>query len=149
MSLKDFMMLVLSLLLVTGVVLAGGCALTKIETPKQETPTKIIEHISPQDASTLIQENQNNPGFVIIDVRTPEEFAEGYIENAINIDFYAETFRDDIYQLDKNKTYLIYCRSGRRSADALGIKAEFGFTEVYNLLGGIIDWKAAGLPFTK
>ena len=149
MSLKDFMMLVLSLLLVIGATLTGGCVGQEAEAPTQPAPAQIIEHISPQDASTLIHENQNNPDFVILDVRTPEEFAEGYIENAINIDFYAETFRNDINQLDKNKTYLIYCRSGRRSADALGIMAELGFTEVYNLLGGIIDWKAAGLPFTK
>ena len=103
---------------------------------------------SPEEVSQVLAE-QGDGDLQIIDVRTPEEFAEGYIENAINIDFYAETFRDDINQLDRSQTYLVYCRSGRRSADALGIMAELGFKEAYNLLGGIIDWKAAGLPFTK
>lgn len=141
---KNMMMLVLSVTLIIGATLTGGCVGQEANAPAQ-----IIEHISPQDASTLIQENQNNPDFVILDVRTPEEFAEGYIENAINIDFYAETFRDDINRLDRSQTYLVYCRSGKRSASATQIMADLNFTEVYNLLGGIIDWKAAGLPFTK
>ena len=92
----------------------------------------------PQEVFTLIQENQNNPDFAIIDVRTPEEFAEGYIENADNIDFYSETFWDELNQLDKNKTYLIYCQSGNRSGRTLDIMAELNFEEVYNMLGGIL-----------
>ena len=162
-SAKIVIALVLSVSLVMGAMVTGGCAsqeaqapaqptppqANEAKTPGQATPAQIIEDISPRDALTLIQENRNNPDFAIIDVRTPEEFAESHIENAINIDFYSETFRDDINRLDKNKTYLIYCRSGRRSASALGIMAELGFKEAYNLLGGIIDWKAAGLPFTK
>jgi rhodanese-related sulfurtransferase len=147
MSLKSLTALVLSIPLVIGVVLTGGCVTDETVTP--ETPTRIIEDITPQEASTLIQDNQNNPDFIIIDVRTPEEFAEGYIENAINIDFYSETFRDELNNLDKDKTYLIYCRSGGRSGNALNIMAELNFREVYNISGGIIAWKAAGLPTTK
>jgi len=79
----------------------------------------------------------------------PEEFAEGYIENAINIDFRSETFQDEIDKLDKNKKYLIYCRSGVRSRSALDIMAELNFKEAYNILGGIIAWNAEGLPTTK
>ncbi len=147
MSLKNLMLLVLSVSLVFGVVLTGGCI--GKETIPTETPTQIIEDISPQEAFTLIQENQNNPDFVIIDVRTPEEFADGYIENAINIDFRSETFRDKLNQLDKNETYLVYCRSGGRSANAVKIMVELNFREVYNMSGGIIAWKAEGLPTTK
>jgi len=117
----------------------------KTETPTQQTPTQIIEDITPQEAFTLIKENQDNPDFVIIDVRTPEEFADGYIENAINTDFRSESFRDELNKLDKNKTYLIYCRSGVRSGNALDIMAELNFREVYNVLGGITAWKAEGL----
>ena len=147
MSLKKLMLLVLSVSLVIGVVLTGGCI--GKETIPPETPTQIIEDISPQEAFTLIQENQNNPDFVVIDVRTPEEFADGYIENAINIDFRSETFRNKLNQLDKNETYLVYCRSGGRSANALNIMAELNFKEVYNILGGITAWKAERLPTTK
>ena len=147
MSLKSLMALVLSIPLVIGVVLTGGCVTDETATP--ETPTQIIEDITSQEALTLIQNNQDNPDFIIIDVRTSEEFAEEYIENAVNTDFYSETFRDELNQLDKNKSYLIYCRSGSRSGSALDIMAELNFREVYNISGGIIAWKAAGLPTTK
>ena len=148
-GLKDLMVLVLSVSLVIGVVLAGGCVQYEIKAPEPETPTQIIENITPQEAFTLIQNNKNNPDFVIIDVRTPEEFAHEHIENTINIDYYSEIFRGELNKLDKNKTYLIYCRSGNRSGKALDIMAELNFREVYNMLGGIIEWKAEGLPTTK
>ena len=109
-------------------------------------PTRTIEDITPQEASTLIQNNQNNPDFIIIDVRTPEEFAEGHIEDAVNIDFRSETFQDELNKLYKDKTYLVYCRSGVRSRNALDIMAELNFREAYNVLGGILAWKAEGLP---
>ena len=143
------MMLVLSVSLVTGVVLTGGCIGNETFTLEQETPTQIIEDVTPQEAFTLIQNNQNNPDFVIIDVRTPGEFAEGYIENAINIDFHSETFRDELDNLDKNRKYVIYCRSGGRSGNALNIMAELNFREVYNISGGIIAWNVERLPTTK
>ncbi len=135
---KNFMVLVLAVSLVTGVVLTGGCA-----------TTQVIKDVTPQEAFTLIQNNQNNLDFEIIDVRTPEEFGEGHIENAINIDFYSETFRDELDNLDKNKTYLIYCRSGGRSGKALTMMDELNFEEVYNISGGVVAWEAAGLPTVK
>jgi len=140
MSLKNSMVLALSVSLVIGVALTGGCVL-------DETAT--IEDITPQEAFTLIQNNQDNPDFVIIDVRTPEEFGAEHIENATNINFYSETFRDMLNNLDKNKTYLIYCKVGGRSGSALDIMAELNFKEVYNILGGINQWKAEGLPTVK
>ncbi len=140
MSLKNFMVSALSVSLVIGVALTSGCV-------RDETAT--IENVTPQEAFTLIQNNQNNPDFVIIDVRTLEEFVEEHIENATNIDFYSEAFRDMLNNLDKNKTYLIYCRSGGRSGNALNIMAELDFTEVYNMSGGIIAWDAEGLPTAK
>jgi len=146
MSIKNLMLFALTVLLVTGVVLTGGCA------PAQETPTRIIENVTPQEAFTLIQENHNNPEFVILDVRTPEEFAEGHIGNAINIDYSSGTFRDKLNKLDKNKTYLVYCATGSPGCGSIGtsdIMAELNFREVYNMLGGIISWKTAGLPTTK
>jgi len=144
---RNLILLVLLISLVIGVVLASGCA--RSETAAPETPTQIIEDITPQEAFALIQSNQNNPDFVIIDVRTPEEVADGYIENAINLDFYSATFRNELDQLDKNKTYLIYCRSGRRSGNALEIMVELNFREVYHILSGIISWKAEELPTIK
>ena len=137
----------LSTLLVIGAVVAGGCLQNEVSTPPaQETPTQIIENITPQEAFTLIQDNKDNPSFVILDVRTLQEFADGYVEGAINIDFSSATFGDELDALDKEKTYLIYCRSGNRSGQALGMMEELGFQEVYNLSGGISAWQDAGLP---
>ena len=140
MSLKNFMALALSVLLVVGVSVTSGCVLNE---------TTTIEDITPQEAFTLIQNNQDNPDFVIIDVRTPEEFTGEHIENAININFYSESFQDTLNTLDKNKTYLIYCAVGGRSGSALDIMAELNFKEAYNILGGINQWKAGGFPTVK
>ncbi|MFD0931160.1 rhodanese-like domain-containing protein [Psychroflexus salinarum] len=77
----------------------------------------------------------------IIDVRTPEEFNEGYIEGAklINIQD-TSRFMDQIEQLPKDKDYYVYCRSGRRSEMACQIMEKAGIKNAYNLEGGIIDW---------
>lgn len=149
MNLKKFMVLVLSALLVFGIGLMVSCAGWEVETPVEETPTQIIEDVTAQEAFTMIQNNQNNPDFVIIDVRTPEEFAEGHIENAININFRAENFRDEIDKLDKSKTHLVYCRSGNRSQSATDMMTELNFTKIYHMTGGIIEWEAEGLPTVK
>ena len=78
----------------------------------------------------------------IIDVRTEEEFIEGYIPNAINIDIHkGQGFLDEIDKLDKNSSYYLYCRSGARSAQAGAIMHQRGFEKTYNLLGGITEWE--------
>jgi phage shock protein E len=85
----------------------------------------------------------------ILDVRTPAEFAEGHISNAMNIDFESGNFKDQISNLDKNKTYALYCRSGRRSGLASQEMANMGFKSLLNMSGGTIDWTAAGLDLVK
>ncbi|MBA7689245.1 Thiosulfate sulfurtransferase GlpE [subsurface metagenome] len=145
---KTLILLILSVSLVTGVTLMGGCVGRGTGTPSPQT-TQIIEDITPQEAFALIQQNQGNPDFVIIDVRTPEEFAEGHIENAVNIDFRSETFQDELNILDKDKSYLIYCLIGGRSGSALAIMEELNFREAYNMTGGIIQWQAEGFPTVK
>jgi len=84
-------------------------------------------------------------GVVILDVRTPGEFAEGYIEGAQNIDFQSGNFENEIATLDKNVTYAVYCRSGNRSGQAAKIMHDAGFHDVYNLDGGVIDWTSEGM----
>jgi len=149
MNLKKVAASMLLTCLVIGVVFTGACATEEVSPPVQKASAPIIEDITAQGAFTLIQDNQNNPDFVILDVRTPEEFTEEHIAKAVNIDFYAETFQDELNGLDRDKKYLIYCRSGGRSRSALDIMAELNFREAYNMLGGIIDWKAEGLPTIK
>jgi rhodanese-related sulfurtransferase len=124
--------------------LAGGCP--AVQDNVRESETQIIEDITPRAAFNLIQANKDNPDFVILDVRTPGEFSAERLENAISLDYYSNTFRIDLDNLNKNKVYLIYCRSGRRSGSALNIMQGLNFTEVYNMSGGINEWKAEGLP---
>lgn len=133
--------------LVIGLLLASLCL--HLETGTASSKTQIIENITPKEAYTLILKNKDNPDFVILDVRTPREFANGHIENALNLDYYSETFKDDLNSLEKNKTYLIYCRSGRRSGKALDMMKELNFSRAYNMLGGITQWKTEGLSTTK
>lgn len=83
-------------------------------------------------------------GVVTLDVRTPGEFAQGYIEGARLIDFQSGNFQNEIEALDKNATYAVYCRSGNRSGQAVKIMRDAGFTNVFNLDGGVIDWANAG-----
>ncbi|MFD1096654.1 rhodanese-like domain-containing protein [Salegentibacter chungangensis] len=79
---------------------------------------------------------------VILDVRTEEEVDEGYIPNAKNIDIYkAQEFMEEIEKLPKDKSYYIYCRSGKRSAQACMMMDQMGFDETYNLAGGFMEWQ--------
>ena len=80
------------------------------------------------------------PDVVIVDVRTPEEVAQGKIKGAININVNGSDFAQKITELDKEKTYLVYCRSGMRSARACNILCNKGFTKVVNLEGGYLAW---------
>lgn len=83
-----------------------------------------------------------NQDAVILDVRTDEEVASGKIPNSINIDIYkGQGFVYQVEELDKNKTYFVYCRSGARSAQACSIMNQLGFEKTYNLLGGIMQWE--------
>lgn len=83
---------------------------------------------------------------ITLDVRTPEEFMEGHIAGAINIDVEGSSFDSEIANLDKSKAYAVYCRSGRRSLVAVDKLSAAGFEKLSNLNTGINDWIANGLP---
>lgn len=93
------------------------------------------------------QKLQADKNTVIVDVRTPEEVKQGYIKGTTQfIDINGANFDARINSLDKNKTYLMVCRSGARSSRAAQIMASKGFKKVYNLSGGVIGWSG---PLTK
>ena len=146
---KSLVILVLPLLILIGTVSIYGCAEKVAEAPVPKILTQIIEDITPQEASDLIADNRGNPDFIIIDVRTPAEFTDGHIDNAINIDLRSEGFKGSINKLDKSKTYLVYCRTANRSRSAVDIMEELDFKNIYHMLGGITQWEAAGFPITK
>lgn len=82
-----------------------------------------------------------DPNAVVLDVRTAPEVASGALPNAVHIDINSPDFAGKVSALDKSKTYLVYCRSGKRSAAACSIMEKQGFTSIYNLQGGILTWK--------
>ena len=75
-----------------------------------------------------------------------EEFARGHIAGAVMIDFHADSFADEIAALDPDATYLLYCRSGNRSGQAMNLFADLGFEQVSEIDGGIVNWYETGLP---
>ncbi len=85
----------------------------------------------------------------LVDVRTPQEYIEGNIENSQNIDFNSPTFADDIVKLDKSKPVLLYCKSGGRSAKCAKKLQEAGFIKIYDLDGGITKWKFKNFKIKK
>jgi len=91
---------------------------------------QIIKDITLEEAFALMEDNRYDENFVIIDVRTPEEYAGEYIEKAINLDYNSETFADELDQLDKEKTYLIYCRTDHLSGEALDMMLKEGLTNI-------------------
>lgn len=97
---------------------------------------------------SVVDFNKNHKNGVLIDIRTPEEFASGNLEGSLNLDFYSSTFRADLDSLDKNGVYFIYCRSGSRTSQTKIIMRSLGFKNVYDLNGGILAWSSAGLPLS-
>lgn len=92
------------------------------------------------------QEIIKKGGVVVIDVRTPDEHCASCLENSLNIDFMDKSFSSAIENLDKSGKYLVYCGSGGRSLQAAKIMEKKGFSEIYNLDGGIIKWAKNGMP---
>jgi rhodanese-related sulfurtransferase len=86
------------------------------------------------------------PGTIVLDVRTPAEYASGHLPAAKNIDIEGSGFAAGIAALDKNGAYAVYCRSGNRSGTALEQMSAAGFTHVYDLAGGIGAWQSMGGP---
>jgi rhodanese-related sulfurtransferase len=99
------------------------------------------------EAAAAITDNPPDD-LVVLDVRTPEEFAEGHLEGAVLVDFYAADFAEQLAALDTDVPYLVYCRSGNRSGQALGVMDQLGFNSAVDVDGGIVAWADAGLPIT-
>jgi rhodanese-related sulfurtransferase len=100
--------------------------------------------ISPQQASAVMAAPPAD--LVVLDVRTPEEYAEGHLDGAVLVDFYDADFADQLGQLDPEVPYLVYCRSGNRSGQTLTLMEQLGFSSASDIDGGIVAWQDAGLP---
>lgn len=107
--------------------------------------------IKQQEGVTLVDSNKfeeqmNEPTSQIVDVRTPDEFAEGHITNAVNMNVNDSDFESKIATLNKEKPVMVYCKAGGRSAKAAAILRDNGFKQVYDLDGGMIGWNDANKP---
>jgi phage shock protein E len=130
---KNRMKLLLATAALGAVVLAGCSSAT----------SAAVETVEPTAAAEVIE---TESGEVVLDIRTPEEYNEGIIEGAINIDFYADDFAVQLDALDKDAHYVVYCNSGNRSGQANSIFEDLGFNDVTEIDGGITAWYSEGLP---
>lgn len=123
-----------------------SCGNSQNQTP--ETAIASTEVIVNVDAKTFGELSASQPG-TILDVRTPEEWAEGTLKDAVKIDYQGNNFETEIENLDKNAPVYVYCKRGGRSSSAADILKEKGFTKVYNLDGGITSWQENGFEVVK
>mgnify|MGYP002629041982 CR=1 FL=1 len=103
-----------------------------------------VRLVSSTEAAAIVASPPDD--LVILDVRTPEEFAEGHLDRAQLIDFYQADFAQQLADLDPSVPYVLYCRSGNRSGQAADMMRELGFVDVVDVDGGILAWSDAGLP---
>jgi rhodanese-related sulfurtransferase len=117
-----------------GVLLLVACSCAK-----QQEGISVVD-------SNKFEEQMKEPTSQIVDVRTSEEYAEGHIANAVNMDVNSDDFESKIATLDKEKPVMVYCKAGGRSAKAAAILRDNGFKQVYDLDGGMIGWNDAKKP---
>ena len=105
-------------------------------------------NISQIDATEVKKAIDTKENVILLDVRTPSEYAEGHIKESTLMPL--QTFQQNVTQLtDKTKKMYVYCRSGSRSAHAVALLQQLGFTNVGNMKGGILAWGAKGYPLSK
>ena len=128
-------------------ILLAACAVcaAPADSDKPATsPAAAVKNVSPKDAEALIKDQ---PGVLILDIRTPDEFAKGHIPGAKNVDFFSDDFEKQVAALDSSKPVLVHCASGNRSSQAVEkIAALRKFKGIYHLKAGFSGWKSAKKP---
>ena len=109
----------------------------------------IVQAISPSRFKSLLDRHQENPDVVLLDIRTAREFDAGHIQGAVLLDYYSRDFVDRLKAMDREKTYLVYCRSGNRSGKSLVIFEKLGFQRAYHLATGINGWSREKYPLVR
>lgn len=128
-----------------GLALAGGGLLVGLAAVPSgmaaEKAKVVVQHVDAAGGEKLLAEKKD---VVVLDIRTPKEFASGRIPKAVNVDFYAADFEKKLGQLERGKTYLVHCASGGRSGRSLEVFKKLEFPSVYHLDGGFNAWQRAG-----
>jgi rhodanese-related sulfurtransferase len=136
---KHLLMLIAIPLLLLMV--AGACTAS--------TDDLTAQSIAPRDFKQLLDQRPGSGDMVLLDIRTPREFEAGHIQGAVLLDFYSRDFVERLKTLDRDKTYLVYCRSGNRSAKSLSLFNRLGFTHAYHLETGIRGWLQERYPIVQ
>jgi rhodanese-related sulfurtransferase len=131
-----------ALALLAGCQQRAGDEQAKHALPEMPMP-QMAALLGPQDVRSMMV---SRPEVALIDVRTPEEFAAGHIAGAVNIDYKAEDFADQVARLPKDRDYILYCRTGHRSGLAQEKMQGLGFRNISHMNGGITAWQEGGLP---
>jgi phage shock protein E len=104
-----------------------------------------VRVVSAREAAQLA----DDPDSVVLDIRTPPEVAQARVRGAVTIDYYAPDFAQQIDALDRDTSYVLYCRSGNRTSGARALMTQLGFQDVADVQGGIIAWANEGLPLER
>jgi len=123
--------------------LSVGTLVSAKDTTASSDEKVVVQHVNPTEAAKLIEDN---PDYVILDVRTPIEFKHSQIENALNVNYYSFSFKKQIEKLDRDKTYIVHCQTGVRSGKTMPIMLRAGFKNLIHMDGGMKGWKQAKLP---
>lgn len=124
------------LLIVLAVITA--CTSTATMQPDRE--------LSPHQFKSMLDRHRGDADVVLLDIRTPAEFRNGHIHGARLVDYYDRNFVTTLKSLDRQKTYLVYCRSGNRSGKSLKLFDQLGFQHVYHLKSGWVGWTREKYP---
>ena len=137
------------IVIVAGLAAIACAFLLRPSVPRAEGTAGEVPDLSPSEARETIGKRSGDPGFVLLDVRTPKEFDAERIEGAVMVDYLSPSFRDEMAKRDRAKSYLVYCRTGTRTNGAVKVMRELGFRNVSVIGGGITKWKEAGFPTAR
>lgn len=129
--------------LIAVTLLMGGCSGATVSTTSGPTAAAAPTAGSSLSAADFAAAAKL-PDTILLDVRTPSEFAAGHLAGAVNLDVESTTFPQSVATLDPAKTYAVYCRSGSRSKAAMSVMGQSGFSHLFDLTGGIGAWQSAG-----
>ncbi len=123
----------------------GFTIIASVNQPEGDSYSNLIIEINIEEAKGRIYDPKGKKDLVILDIRTEDEYNNGCIEDAVNINFYDSNFKKILEFMDKQKTYLVYCQSGIRSKKAIELMSGMGFRKIYHMNEGIEGWKAQRL----
>lgn len=113
---------------------------SKSAAPSSDSNIPFVQHINVKDIPAI---QHAKPSVKFLDVRTPEEISAGMINGALKIDYKGKDFKAKLGALDKNESYIVYCKSGGRSSNTADMMQQMGFSSIYNLEGGYTAFAAS------